>query len=82
MRKKQIHCEEYKRLIAELRVLRVEQGLRQEDVGRKLGCSADWVGKVEAAEIRLDLLHFVLLCRVYNVRPEELICRFEEGLPL
>jgi len=41
--------------------LRAEQGLRQADAGKKLGLSADWVGKVESGEIRLDLLHLVLL---------------------
>ena len=61
---KMIYCDAYRTLIDTLRRLRAEQGLRQADVGEKLGLSADWVGKVEGGEIRLDLLHLVLLCRL------------------
>ena len=81
MHVKMIHCKAYRVLLADLRNARVAQGLRQEDVGRKLGLSADWVGKVEAGEIRLDLLHFVRLCRVYGAPADDIIRRFQEEVP-
>ena len=78
---KMIHCDAYRTLIKALRKLRVDRGLRQADVGAKLGLSADWVGKIENGEIRLDILHLVLLCRVYEVKADVLVRSFEEGLP-
>jgi len=78
---KMIYCDAYRTLIDTLRRLREEQGLRQADVGEKLGLSADWVGKVEGGEIRLDLLHLVLLCRLYGAQPDELVRQFAQGLP-
>jgi transcriptional regulator with XRE-family HTH domain len=81
MHQKVIHCEAYRRLLHELRHLRAQQGLRQVDVGNRLGFSADWVGKIESGELRLDLLQLVRLARVYGVPPDDLVRRFAEGLP-
>jgi transcriptional regulator with XRE-family HTH domain len=78
---KMIYCGAYRTLIANLRALRLERGLKQADVGDRLGMSDDWVGKIEKGEVRLDLLHFVLLCRVYGVKTDELFRRFQEEVP-
>jgi len=81
MSEKMIHCSAYRALIAELRQMRISRRLRQADVGSLLGLSADWVGKIEQGELRLDMLRLILLCRIYGVQADELVRRFAAGLP-
>lgn len=78
--KKTIHMQSYRRAIEELRKARLRRNLRQEDAGRLLGVSRQWVQKAESAEIRLDLVQFVRLCRLYRVAAGRLLRRLEEEL--
>ena len=81
MFQKMIHCDAYRQMLTDLRRLRAEKHLRQADVGARMGLSADWVGKIECGELRLDILHLVRLCRIYGVSADVLVRRFAEGLP-
>ena len=36
-----------------------------------MGLCRTWIAKIECCELRLDLLHFVRLCRVYGLRASE-----------
>ena len=78
---KTIYSPIYRCLIDHLRQARKKQKLRQEDVGRKLGVSRHWIQKVETHQVRLDVVQFVILCRVYRADPSRLIRRLEEELP-
>ena len=78
---KTIYEPAYRALVGRLRQRRVELGLRQDDVGKRLGLSADWISKIENGITRLDLVHLVRLCRVYDVPADDLVRRIQEELP-
>lgn len=74
---KAIYLRPYQEMVERLRALRMKRGLRQADAGRRLGRSRQWLQKVESCEIRLDVVQFVRLCRLYGVDPARLIGRLE-----
>jgi transcriptional regulator with XRE-family HTH domain len=79
---KTIYSPAYRSMITHLRWIRVHRGLRQEDVGCRLGVSRHWIQKVETCQVRLDVLRFVLLCQVYRADASRIICRLaKKGLP-
>ena len=63
----------YRRLIAELRRLRLELGLTLDDVCSQLGRCRTWLCKIEQYELRLDVLYFTGLCAIYGVEPAALL---------
>lgn len=75
---KTIHEPAYHRLVAGLRQARAQTGLTQVDVGRRVGHGHNWVHKVETCEVRLDVLQFVRLCRVYGLKAHDLVRRLGE----
>ena len=54
-------------LLRLLRQARVEAGLRQTDVAKKLGKPQSFVSNYESGERRLDLLELQLVCEVLEV---------------
>ena len=70
---KQIYNPRYRALVARLKHARLSLGLSQAQVARRLGLCRTWVAKIECCELRLDLLHFVKLCRLYGLRASEVI---------
>ena len=70
----------YRQIVADLRRAREKCGLRQEDVAGKLGCTRHWLSRVEACQLRLDVVQLVRLCRIYGVSPSRLAGRLEEEL--
>lgn len=86
---KTIYNEPYRNLVKRLRAARIKRGLRQMDVARRVDKSRAWIGKVETFQVRLDLVHFVRLCRALGVGATGLIRRLEgelsedsDGFPL
>lgn len=69
-----------RRLAGLLRELRVEAGLRQEDLAARLGASQNAVSNLELGERRLDVLELRLVCAALGVTPEEFVRRLEERL--
>ena len=53
-----------------LRAARVLRGLRQSDLGEKVGRSQAWVCQLERGQIEPTDLDLALLCRALKVRPE------------
>lgn len=75
---KAIHNPGYIRLISGLKARRLQLGMRQEVLARRLGVTNKWVSKVELRDIRLDVLAFVRICRVLGVRASKLVAQLEE----
>jgi transcriptional regulator with XRE-family HTH domain len=67
-----------KALLALLRDLRKEAGLRQTDLAKKLEKPQSYVSKYESGERRLDLLELEQVCQALGVRPKVLVERFEK----
>lgn len=76
---KQIYDDGYRRMVAHLRTTRKALGLTQADVAAKLGVCGTWVAKVEACELRLDLLRFTRLCHVYGLHPPDMLVMLTNG---
>ena len=62
-----------------LRQVRLEAGLRQVDVAKKLGKPQSFVSNYESGERRLDLLELQAVCEVVGIKVTDFVGRFEEG---
>lgn len=86
--KKAIYNDAYHRLIQNLRRSRIDQGMTQAKVGRRIGRTRYWVSQVETRAVRLDVVQYVALCRTLGLCSSRLIRRLErevspdEGEPL
>ena len=78
--RKTIYSPAYRRFVRRLRRARREHAMTQAQVGRKLGVSRHWVAKAESCQVRLDVVQFVTLCRVYNLNASRLFSRLAEEL--
>jgi transcriptional regulator with XRE-family HTH domain len=77
---KTIYNNGYRMVVRKLIDARNKKGMRQLDVGRKMMKSKQWVSRVEICQLRLDIVHFVQLCRICGVKPRRLIEALEESL--
>lgn len=75
---KTIYNPAYRRLIARIKARRIDAHLTKVAVGRRVCMSRNWVAKIEMCELRLDVLHFVRLCRAYHLKASNLIKDMEE----
>lgn len=64
-------------LLALLRQLRTEAGLRQIDLAKKLHQPQSFVSKYESGERRLDLLELSAVCKACGISLADFIERFE-----
>jgi ribosome-binding protein aMBF1 (putative translation factor) len=67
-------------LLSLLRRIRIEAGMRQEDLADKLGMPQSVVSKFESGERRLDLLELRDVCVALGISLEDFVRRFEELL--
>jgi len=66
---KSIHTPEGDRLVAWLKDQREERGLTMRDLALLLSVPHSFIGKVEQAERRLDVVEFLTYCEALNVSP-------------
>lgn len=69
-----------KRFLSLLRQMRVEAGLRQADLARRLGEPQSFVSRFESGERRLDVLELREICAALGVSLAEFVERLE-GIP-
>ncbi len=69
---------EHKRLVALLRQIRVDAGLTQVDLAKRLREPQAFVSRYETGERRLDLLELREVCRAVGVSLKEFVRRFEK----
>ena len=70
----------YRRLLQNaLREARIQAGLRQEEVARRLGQPQSFVSKYETGERRLDLAELKEICEALEVSLIELIQKMEDS---
>jgi len=63
---KSIFSAEYKKIIKQLKNARLEAGLTQEEVARKLNVNRSYISKIEIGERRLDVLELKKFAKIYN----------------
>ena len=77
---KSIYSGHQERLRDLLRRVRVDAGLRQLDLARRVGQPQSFVSKYESGERRLDLLELRQICEAVGLSLGEFVRRFEESL--
>lgn len=70
---------EKKRFLSLVRQMRLDAGLRQEDLAQKLGEPQSFVSRYECGERRLDILELRQICRILDVSLTEFIRRLDGG---
>jgi len=78
---KTIYSPEYAELLRWLRAERRKAGLTMRGLGKKLGVIHSWIGKVEQAERRLDLVEYLRICEALKINPHEGIDRIQTMKP-
>lgn len=68
------------RLRALLRQVRLDAGLRQEDVANRLGRPQSFVSKYESGERRLDLVELQEVCRALGISLVTFVRRYERDM--
>ena len=63
---KTIKTKEYDRFIEKLRKARLEAGLKQIDVAKKLKRPQSYISRVESGEYRLDILEVKRFAKIYG----------------
>lgn len=69
--------EEKKRFLSLVRQMRLDAGLRQEDLAERLGEPQSFVSRYESGERRLDVLELWHICRILEVPLAEFVRRLE-----
>jgi transcriptional regulator with XRE-family HTH domain len=78
--KKTIHSANHKKLLAVLKQVRIEAGLRQADLARLLQKDQTFVSKYETGERRLDILEVRDICKALGMSLIEFTKRLEQSL--
>jgi transcriptional regulator with XRE-family HTH domain len=63
---KSIYSKEYKDTIEKLKKARIEIGLRQEEVAKKLKKPQSYISKIERGERRIDIAELQELAKIYK----------------
>lgn len=63
---KSIHSKEYKVVLERMRKARLEAGLTQMEVAKKLGHHQSYVSKIESGERRVDVIELNKFAKLYG----------------
>ena len=64
---KSLYSDTYSRFLTFLRQARLDSGLTQIDVAKRLGRPQSFVSKCESGERRIDVVEFLAFCRVIGI---------------
>jgi transcriptional regulator with XRE-family HTH domain len=78
--RKSIHTPEHKKLLTLLREIRVEAGLTQADLAKRLRRDQTVVSKYETGERRLDILELRDICEAVGISLSDFVRRLEKAL--
>lgn len=80
MVRKTIFDPKYRAMINSLKTLRVQHGLTQRDLAKRLGVAHCFVGRAETCERRLDIMDLVRILRAMDFTDHEILKFFEKLL--
>ena len=64
--KKTIYSGQYKTIIQNLKEVRIEQGLTQQQVAKHFGVGQSFISKIESGQYRLDILQLQEFAKLYD----------------
>jgi transcriptional regulator with XRE-family HTH domain len=77
--RRSIGTSEHKRLLTLLRQVRLNAGLRQTDVAKRLREPQPFVSRYESGERRLDLLELREVCRAVGISLKDFVREFDKS---
>ncbi len=72
---------DYRALIDALKEARMQAGVSQRELARRLGKPPSFVNKIELLERRLDVLEFIAIAEAMQLQADELFRRIRLRLP-
>jgi transcriptional regulator with XRE-family HTH domain len=75
---KTIYSVEYVDLVLMLRKKRVDAGLSQKELAKRLGVKRSFVGKTERGERRIDVLELQAFCRALGIELQAFMTELQE----
>lgn len=72
---------EYRTAIDTIKAVRIEQGLSQRELARRLGKHPSFINKIEQLERRLDVLEFIAIARAMGMAEATLLSHLTKTLP-
>ena len=71
-----LHTRRYRAFLKRLRQARMDAGMSQMEVARRLRHSQTWVSRSELGERRIDAGELVDLCRLFEMPPQHFLPEF------
>ena len=81
MQRRWVVSPDYRSAIKMIVSVRVESGLSQREVSRRLGKPPSFVNKIEQIERRIDIVEFLAFADALGIPPADLIRRVRDALP-
>ena len=69
---------DHAKLGAFLRSVRVESGISQRDLAKRLNLTQSFISKLERGERQLQVLELIALCKIFQVEPTSFLQSFIE----
>ena len=73
MQRRWIGSPDYRAAIQAIKAARIERGLSQREVAKRIGKPVSFVNKIELIERRIDIIEFIQVCRALEIAPGSLI---------
>ena len=77
---KSIHSARYAVFLKVLRETRMEAGLTQTQLARKIGETQTFVSKCERGERRVDVIELRTFCRAFGISLKQLVSALEKAI--
>lgn len=74
---KSIYHDDYRKLINHLIKVRKSKSFTQSEIAQKLQKPQSYVAKIENFERKLDILEFVNLCKILEIKASEVLALIE-----
>lgn len=72
---KSLYSKQYRNFLKLLKEARLDAGLTQSGVARRIRRPQSFVSKCESGERRIDVIEFLEYCRIYEVTPDSILTR-------
>ena len=74
------HTDDYRCIIQQLRNIREEKRITQNELANLLGCNQTIISKIETFERRLDIIELRIICKKLNVDFVDFVTNIDKRL--